>query len=110
MRSLVIPAILLLIVGCQDRTPKQAVRVGMPMAAAKAILADAGAEETRLQLLPINDAVMHYALRDGRALIVGGGKEPATGEMVVTGLTIMVFGDPSKKGPTETTRVDSFQP
>jgi len=38
-------AILLLVVGCQEQPPTQAIHVGMPLEEAKEIMAKAGAEE-----------------------------------------------------------------
>jgi len=110
MRTLAILMILTLLVGCQDETAGRAIHVGMPMAEAKAILADAGAEETLYQLHPIDDADVHYSLGAGRALIVDGATDAETGQVVVSGLTVMVFTDPTTKGPEKTERVESFVP
>jgi len=109
MRTLAILMILGLVVGCQDETDGRTVRVGMPLAEAKAILADAGAEETLYQVQPIDEPDTHYILRTGRGLIVGGGRAE-DGEMVVTGLTILVFGDPPGKHTTTMKSVDSVAP
>ena len=110
MRTAAILTVLSLLVGCEGDTAGRAVRVGMPMDEAKAILADAGAEETLYQLHPIDDADVHYSLGDGRGLVVDGERDAETGRVVVSGLTIMVFTDPTRKGPEETERVESFVP
>ena len=110
MRTLAILMILALLAGCQDETAGRTVLVGMPMAEAKAILADAGAEETLYQLQPIHDEDVHYSLGDGRGLVVGGARDAETGQVVVSDLTIMVFTDPTRKGPEDMIQVESFQP
>ena len=111
MRTITALTILLLVVGCQD-DPGKAIRVGMPLEEAKAILAEAGAEEVILQYMTAGgDVPTFYDVGDGRALLMGEGKADGSDELVVTSLEIHVFDrSNNQKAPVGVFDVESFQP